>query len=413
MVKPRAHVLALPLLLVATLATVAIWPVTMAWLGIPLAEGRWFADLYSLLATSDAFAMGLDPYQPNPLDPLHAPHWYTDWWFWLHDIGITRNDASWLGLLGNLFFIVTAVMLLRPTDGGEALSGWLLVGSPAVLLGLNRANPDLVIVALFALTAGLLASPQRTLWLLGPPALAVMTGMKFYPLAGCIALVFVRRSTREIAASLAFMLILGCLVAASIVDDFLRVAPLIEHELGVFTFGGGQLLRLLGCPPDAVAFATLSVGVVIFAGAAWRNAPAPMALPGREVIAFVLGAAVLLGCFWLGVSYVYRLAFAVLMLPLLWRWGRSREGDKNRRWASVTLSLILALAWLDGLVSLTLNLDWWSRLGWTVAEIERGAGWLLHGLSWGWAYGASRLLVSLGWRRWQEQKTDFHLTADR
>ncbi len=146
----------LPLLLVATLLTVAVWPVTMAWLGIPLAQGRWFADLYSLLATSDAFALGLDPYRPNPLDPLHAPHWYTDWWFWLHDIGLTRSDASWLGLAGNLLFLAATVVLLRPAGGGEILVGWLLVASPAVLLGLNRANPDLVIVALFALAAGLL-----------------------------------------------------------------------------------------------------------------------------------------------------------------------------------------------------------------------------------------------------------------
>jgi len=403
----------LPLLLVATLLTVAVWPVTMAWLGIPLAQGRWFADLYSLLATSDAFALGLDPYRPNPLDPLHAPHWYTDWWFWLHDIGLTRGDASWLGLAGNLLFLVATVVLLRPAGGGEILVGWLLVASPAVLLGLNRANPDLVIVALFSLAAGLLASRHRPLWLLGPPVIALLAGMKFYPLAGCAALVFVRRPAREVIGSLAYMVVLGGMVGASVADDFLRVAPLLEHELGVFTFGGGQLLRLLDCPPAAVAVATASLGAVVFVGAAWRSAPAPAAFPDREVIAFVLGASVLLGCFWLGVSYLYRLAFVVLMLPLLWRWGRTAEGGENRRWATAALGLSLVLVWLDGLTSLALNLGWLPWPGATAAEIVRGAGWIVHGLSWGWACCLSRLLVALGHRRWQDYRADLRLTAAR
>lgn len=413
MARLPTRVRALLLLLVATLVTVGVWPVTMAWLGVPLAQGRWFADLYSLLATSDAFALGLDPYQPNPLDPLHAPHWYTDWWFWLHDIGLTRSDASWLGLAGNLLFLVATVMLLRPASGGEVLTGWLLVSSPAVLLGINRANPDLVMVALFALTAGMLASPHRSLWLLGPPVIAFLAGMKFYPLAGCIALVFVRRPGREVVGSLLFMLVVGGLVGASVADDFMRVAPLIEHELGVFTFGGGQLLRLLGCPAGAVASATFGLGAVVFATAAWRCAPAPAAFPGREVIAFVLGAAVLLGCFWLGVSYAYRLAFAVLMLPLLWRWRRSADGDRNRGWATVALGLILLLVWLDGLTSLALNLGWSPRLDATVADVERGAGWLVHGLAWGWAFCTSRLLIALGRRRWQDHLACFGLTSDR
>jgi len=395
-----------PLLMVATLVTAAIWPITMVWLGVGLAQGRWFADLYSLLATSDAFAMGLDPYRPNPLDPLHAPHWYTDWWFWLHDFGLTRDDAFWLGLLGNTIFVVAVIVLLRPVSGREALAGWLLVGSPAVLLGFNRANPDLVIVALFALTAGLLSSRHRPLWLLAPPVIALLTGMKFYPLVGCVALVFVRRPMREIIGSLAFMVVLGGLVGASIVDDFIRVAPLIEHELGVFTFGGGQLLRLLGCPPDAVAFVVVGLGLGVAIGATWRNAPAPPVFPEREVIAFVLGASVLLGCFWLGVSYLYRLAFAVLMLPLLWRWGRSRNGEVNRLWAKAAFGLILALAWLDGLVCLALNLGWSAGLDWTVAEFERGTLWLFHSVAWGWAFCASRLLVALGWRRWQDHQAE-------
>ena len=61
------------------------------------------------------------------------------------------------------------------------------------------------------------------------------------------------------------------------------------------------------------------------------------------------GAALVVGCFFLGASYVYKLVFAVWLLPWLWRQGAA---PAEERWRRLTLALLLAVLWFEGLMAI-------------------------------------------------------------
>ena len=125
-----------------------------AW-GIRLPAGQWFVDTDVLLAASDAHALGRD-----------EPLWYSDWWLQLHALGLSRADTLGLGLGLAVVFLLVALLVLRPENLSEAVFCWLVLCSPPVLLGVNRANMDLLIFAGLALAGWLLTHPARTLrWL--------------------------------------------------------------------------------------------------------------------------------------------------------------------------------------------------------------------------------------------------------
>jgi hypothetical protein len=391
----RAYRIGLVGLVVGTFALIVAWPDAMVPLGIGLPSDRWFIDIYALLASSDAFALGLDPYKPNPLDWLHVPHWYSDWWFWLHDLGLTRADAPWLGAAIGASYVTAALVLVRPRDFAAMLVGWLAICGPVALLGVNRANPDMLIFAAFVGIAWLLTRPARPAWLLGPPLIALMAGLKFYPLAGALALPFAPRVRREVWASLGLMAALAMLLALGLHDDVRRVATLIEAPREFFAFGGAQLFTLLGVAPGGAFLLTVAIGAALAVVEWWRSPALPAALPEREVVAFVLGAAVVVGCFFIGGSYSYRLVFALLMLPLLGTLRRDAGATVVRRLAQAAWWGVPVLVWFDGLFCLGWNLTlgtfgpaWTARL-WQSAFLANVL------LSWLWIGLVSCLLVSL------------------
>jgi hypothetical protein len=378
--------------LIVTYGVIVFWPGVMTFFGLPLPFGHWFVDLHSVLASSDALAAGLDPYRPNPLDILHATHWYSHWWFWLHDLGLTRADTSWLGKVLGAGFLAATIWVVRPGNFLEMLLAWALACSPAVVLGFNRANSDFLIYIVLAALAWALASRHRPLWLLGAPVVALLGGLKFYPLAGGVALVLAPRPAAEVRASLGFMALLSVLVGLGVYKDLIRIVPLIDECSGLFIFAGSQIFVLAGLPVTVAKIMTLLCGVLM-AGLWWRHLPvAPAMAPAHEKTAFGLGAILILGCFFTGNSYSYRLVFTLLMLPLLWTWSRQEVAGGIAR---LTLGLMLPLAWIDGLVSAMINAGWTQRLGIATPTAELAGSWLAHAVSWVWVSGICGLLLAL------------------
>src|SRR6185503_5999958 len=71
----------------------------------------------------------------------------------------------------------------------------------------------------------------------------------------------------------------------------------------------------------------------------------------REWLAFVFGATLLVGCFFAGANFSYRLVFCLLMLPFLCRMGWRAPAEAGaRRLARALLMLMIAVVWLDGMV---------------------------------------------------------------
>lgn len=337
-------------LTLAGYAVMALWPTFMTILGVGHG-GFWFLDINTLLASNDAVTRGLDPYQPNPLDVLRDVHSYSAWWLQLRHLGLGRDDRVWLGVVINALFFIAVFSRLRPTTFKESILLWLILWSPPLILGFNRANPDWIIYATLVPVSRLLLSPRWSMRTLGMGLVALGIGMKYYPVLAGALLLITATSRRDLARQVALWMLMGAGLAFTLWDDLHRnvTHPAVINQY--YTFGAATLPAntrvwpLLYLPGAALAL------LALFSG--WHR-PWFEERPGqrREYADFFLGSCLLVACFFLTINYAYRLVFILLMIP--WLLVLLRSGvPRERRYSQATLALTLALLWMDGLGVMT------------------------------------------------------------
>lgn len=330
------------------------FPVVWQWTGIGEAN-RPFLDLYGLLASGERSQAGFDSFQPNPLDPYHRPNIYIDWWLLTGTWGFTRADTAWLGAILGGMTLVAALVVLKPRPRGQAFLAFVVLLSPPLLMAVHRANNDLVVflfvsVALVSLRAN--RGPIRSLAVV---LLAISAALKYYPLAGLVVLLEAR-SRREFAIwvglyGLVLMLAWPALTAA--LESAGHFKPRPEW---LYAFGAPMLWRNFHL--ESPVLWLVPTGLML-AWAAWNawNASArktPVTLKAAEEREFAVGSAFIAGCFFLGASYVYKLVFALWLLPWLWR---SVVLPIEARWREITRWLLVSVLWLEGLCALMLNMS--------------------------------------------------------
>jgi hypothetical protein len=352
---PRGARLLFILLTLAGLLAFAASPDFKRRLGLNQ-HNLWFADSYAVLAASDAHLAGLDPTVVNPLDLLGRPHSYTDWWYALGRLGLTREHNFLVGTSWVLAFLAVTWLTLRPANIRSALFFALLALSPPVLLAINRANNDLVIFALLGLAVTLLVRLKTWGWLAALPLLALATGLKFYPVVGAALLLLVRPRRRLLTAALVFSVVLA-LVLHNVWPTLTRGQFALPSTL--YTFGAPTLLRDLGYMGGgsrwiAAAFLFAAAIPLVRTGCTFGLADDSRDLGPRAL--FLLGSTVLLACFLAGVSYSYRWIFSLWLAPWLLQLADTRTHPaRQQRCAVVTGYLLLGVSWLDGAFCLATN----------------------------------------------------------
>ncbi len=334
-------------MLVGLLAFV-LWPKALNKLGV-FDYGMWFLDSYAILAASDTLRAGVDPVQPMAFDVQHRAHIYSDWWYGVGKLGLTRDDNFLLGGLWVLAFVLSTWIFLRPKSAGETAWYLVLFISPPVLLAVNRANNDLVIFVLLVIAAFALARQTWPRIATALAALAAGTGLKYYPIVGGAVFLLVRPRARLVASLLAAAAVLGATMAS--VAGALNRANLNGISASIYTFGAPVILRDLGHEGPRALLAGVGVmALLVGASIFWRGLRVmPESKSPVTQAAFVLGAAALAGCFLTGISFAYRCAFLLLVAPWLWEQRTVRADAKVGVW------LTLAVMWLDGLSCLVMN----------------------------------------------------------
>ena len=316
----------------------------------------WFADSYAVLAASDAHRAGLDPALANPLDVFARPHIYTDWWYALGPLGLTREDNFLVGAGWIASFLIVTWLTLRPATGGAALFFTFLVLSPPVLLAVNRANNDLVIFVHLGLAALALDSRRSWNWLPALALIALATGLKFYPVAAA-AVFFLLRPRHVLLTAVTTSI----LVLALVLHDVLPALSRGQFHIppGLYTLGAAQLLHDLGIPAGADRVVPLVFVIVAGVALSRRRITAGLAevsTASAPRVLFLLGAVTLTACWLAGASFGYRWIFSLWLAP----WLSQSAGDATfspagRRLAAATGWLLLALLWLDGAYCLVTN----------------------------------------------------------
>lgn len=355
------------------------------WIASGIGEAqRPFIDLYGLLAACDAARAGVDPFRPNAFDLYHRPHVYTDAWLELGRLGLTRADTLWLGALLVVATLVIAVLLAGARHRRQGVLLGLVLVSPAFLLAVNRANNDLVVFGL--MSVGLLGLRRESLAarLGGVLLFAVAAALKYYPLAAAVVLLDFR-SRRDLALALGLYAVVVALQLPGLLPGLASAARHLPQPDGLYALGAPVFLRNLGVAGLSLWLlpAILLVG---WAGTlAWRRlrsegAPMSAAQPAAER-EFLAGAVMIIGLFFLSSSYVYKLVFAVWLLP--WLWGAD-DHPADARWRRWTLGLLLAVVWFEGTMALVLNLVVAPRSEPVALTLLSGVLLLSQVLTWAW-----------------------------
>lgn len=318
--------------------------------------GRWFLDSYAILASNDAVRAGMDPFQPNPLDDLQRPHSYSHWWFVLGRLGFTRADNFLMGGLCALAFLGTALAALRPGNRREAIAQALVLLSPPVLLAIMRANNDLVVFAVLAAGLLLVTSPATWRLLIGLTALALATGLKFYPAVAATGILLVRPPRRFWWSAGLTVLVLASVITDVWADFGRAVIPVPSN---VYSFGAPLILRDLGWTGRGAQVA--AAGTLLMLGLFFRQGGFTGGLIREEAsfpdrMRFTMAAVLLVACFLAGISYAYRWVFAIWLVPWLWSEAWGPVAGARRTGSRYALGLLFFALWSDGLFCLVVNL---------------------------------------------------------
>lgn len=308
-----------------------------------------FTDLVAILAAGDAQRAGLDIYQANPFDPFGRPHVYGPWWLALGKLGCTTHDAWWLGSLLGLAFIGVTLWLHAPRTWRGALLTVALLISPPVLLGIERANNDLVVFLLLAAAAALLV--RRATWagIAAAATLVFAAVLKFYPLAALAGLLARRDRVSRLCLTVACSLAAFAALWWQQRDDFFRAFALAPRPDTFLAYGARLIFATWSRGPEVRLW--LVLGYAVGGGLAflclWRGRSAlGRLITGDDLVSFaaVLGGSCWLFCYFANNNYPYRAVLLLLVVPAFLRLARD-AAPEVRACGRGLCALLLAVLW--------------------------------------------------------------------
>jgi Glycosyltransferase family 87 len=335
------------------------WDPTWRSLGVTPLQPHFF-DMHALTDHAACTSKGFNAYALNPCDPRTTFN-YPPVWLWLGYLGIDGSDSSWLSVLITVAALGVMITLLKGRSVGDGALASMAILSPSVMMGIERGNTDIFILALVGGTALIMPEqrPNRMPWAVALVGLAIV--LKLYPIF-CVALaVRFNRRTVLFAAGVATV----ALVYSAIILDYI---PIIRHNTPTtFMLSYGYQVLFLGLDhlraeagqlnpiglantwvPIVLAILTLIVAAAT-ALYNFRYGSLLCAVPDSVAgTAFRFGAGIYCGTFLLGTNFIYRLMFLLLCLPQLQDWGSTKFGDNDR---TITIARVLYVAVLLALWS--------------------------------------------------------------
>ncbi|MBL91789.1 MAG: hypothetical protein CMH56_08280 [Myxococcales bacterium] len=372
-----------------------------------------FGDLQSLVAAITCTNQGLDPMVINPCDVGSRGLLLPRTWLVFELLGLSAATIHWFAILFVAQLLIAFCALVGVARKQDAVLGALLCFSPAVLLGIERVNSDLLTFVCLTLSAYLFSRSSRAQHLLSAFVLFLATALKLYPVVG-VAMLCKGRSFKLWRYATVF-LVLALLFVAAIWSDieairsvdsnrhvygvghdmvWLHLFPLFSHATSLELIHAGW--RLL----EGVVLAVIAVWLLRHRAALHDFGAFLSRANGFHLNAFVLGSSCYLALFIMHSFYDYKLLLLVLIFPLL-VWVKNHAVVKEQvSWAKGVLLMTFLLMW-------TGMYFWWSFYDQAFGVDLREVPWLYYGslvvrftISWGVWIGLCCALTALAVYRW-------------
>ena len=340
-----------------------------------------FADLASLTYGAEAARQGLDPLLQNPADPWGRPLNYPRVWQWLYLLGLNPSHTLGLGIAMIVGYLGAVVLILPGANLWTLASVMMALASPASVLAMERANIDLIVFVVLAVSVFLAG---RSLWFSLAGILTAFV-LKIYPL---FALVYLFKYRWGVARSAALVATVFAGVYLVLFLPELRLVLAATPQANYMSYGVNVFLarfaeRLPSLAPLLSVFMRLAA-VVIFGCLVGMACLAPGRVrqealglgAGIELSmdCFRVGSAIYMGTFLLSNNWDYRLIFLIFAIPQLVTWVAAGRSQVLRFCSFFALFLILYSQWsmiISGWISALPGGD---RLAFGLDEL---ANWLL------------------------------------
>jgi hypothetical protein len=361
-----------------------------------------FADMEAILSAGDAWGAGYDPYRsPNWFDSYGRPHIYGPGWLMTSVAGLSMANLAEMGFATALLFLGALGGWYRPTGWRSAVVVLAVLLSSPVLLGLERANNDLLMVVLLAVAA-MLAGMNGVLATAGVIVLmAAAAWLKLYPVYAAPALLALPGGWKAGAGRLVAWAALTAAGFALYADDYARLIGHIPDAETIFAFDLKYAVTVCWHGIPGIRVWSWAGTLVAAGGAAlclrssWRGLWEWLPLTGGRAFFTVGAAAIWVGCVASNPSFPYR---AVWLLPLLaWAGNTLGPQEDRRRVSRALLTWVVAFLWI-----------WWCQWqgnalfeagrvvtirGWVFIAAAAHSGVVITTLLLGW------LLLGWAWRR--------------
>lgn len=316
-------------------------------LGVPgFGDGLAFGDLRNVTTAWECVRRGIAVLPVNPCDPQQRPANYPRLWLVPSFLGLGESSTVALGILVAIAFVVAAIAVV---PAAASVKVGLLYGaavcSPAVMLGVQRGNVDLLLFALVVL-AVILSTRRLRGWIWANALVFLAAALKLFPIFAAGFLV--RRVRRGAPAAATIAVLAGFAIYALATLGTIRAIDRAVPQSDVLSFGVRRVSEWLGGATRAESSLRAWDGIVVVAVAAavvLCRRRLRVELPGgdgRELDLFWAGACVYVGCYALFRSFDYRLVFALMAVPQLTRWAGERS-----LLATATLVALFGALWLD------------------------------------------------------------------
>lgn len=322
-----------------------------------------FADLRVITSAYDSANLDYDPMVYNICDPWERPFNYPRIWMVFSIFGITQKHTKVIGItLAFVFYMCLAWLVIPKINWRTSIIYIIAVWSPAVVLGVERGNTDLIIFIILALALlGLRKSRQLTK-IVSCLLILLSSILKLFPIFAFTALLKEKRKSFLIFLGICVFVFLGYLVLTY--DDLVIInkntpkpTDLTYGSMIIFDYWVSSIAN----PPSKdvqslkilarAASLILSFAIIVLAVSSYNK------LKGDEIYSicnyingFRIGSSIYIGTFLLGYNFHYRLIFLFFCIPQLIEWSKLKGNISLSR---VTILLIVISMWSTVLVNYT------------------------------------------------------------
>lgn len=327
------------------------------WFQVPATTPS-FLDLRSVTSGWECTRKGIDVLVRNPCDPFPRPANYPRVWLWPSFLGLGQSSTLILGVLVAVAFFAGALVIMGRTERPLDALVWVsLLVSPAVMLGVERGNADLIVFPLVVAALVMLRSRATVTRALAHAAFLFAAILKLFP---ALAFVSLLRQPRRWAIIGAGTVTAGFLIYALVTLDDIRTIHRVLPQNIYYSYGADVAVRAVTLwlsvhyaslaslgkhGPEQIVLWSLVALAVLAAGAVARIWKPPAAANDRELDAFFAGCSIFIGSFVLEHNFDYRLVYLLLVVPQLLRWMRTSK------LAAVVLGALVLTLWLSEALS--------------------------------------------------------------